>query len=58
MDNERTGWRGVPIAVLRQYLAGQPTHSHKMVVNEEGKVVEVTQTGNEPPKVIQQPSEE
>jgi hypothetical protein len=52
------GWRGVPIAVLRQYLAGQPTHSHKMVVNEQGEVVETTQVDGQPPTVIPTPSEE
>ncbi len=58
MDNKRTGWRGVPIEVLRKYLAEQPTHSHKMVVNEATcKVVEIAQTGDQPPKIIQAPKD-
>ncbi len=56
IDNKE--WRGVPIEVLHKYLAGQPTHIHKMVVNEQGEVVETKQVDGQPPEVIQQPSEE
>jgi hypothetical protein len=54
MGNQK--WRGVPIETLKKYLAGQPTHVHTMLVDEQGEVVEVTH--NEPPEVVPQPSEE
>jgi hypothetical protein len=58
MEQNKKG-RLVSIDVLRRYLAGQPEQRHTMVADmETGEVLEVTQTGNEPPTVVQKAPEE